>query len=100
MRRSTATSMGEGRREAAPGDDRGIGPDPIWIGGRGRDEGVRGRGVGSVRVSGWSEDMGSGRLGRWSTGPACWAEAQWGGPSLFPFFCFAFSFYFSFLFYV
>ena len=33
VRRST--SVGEGRREAAPGDDRGIGPDPIWIGGEG-----------------------------------------------------------------
>ena len=39
------------------------------------------------------------RLGRCSTGPACWAGAQWGGASFFPFFLLVFfsGFVFSFL---
>ena len=62
--------------------------------GRGGD---RVSGVGGLpAVGGWIREA---RLGRGAAGPACWAEAQWGGASLLflpLFFCFlfcSFSFY-------
>ena len=88
--------MGEGRREAAPGDDRGIGPDPIWIGG--------GRGRVGARVGEWSRvcrggvDKGRVGVGR-PAGPgvAQLGQVQWGG---FCFFCFLFCFAFSFIYFL
>ena len=42
-----------------------------------------------VRVTGGVDKEGvvGGGLGLWPSGPACWAEAQWGPFSLSPFFC-------------
>ena len=76
----------------------GFVPDPIWIG---REVGtpwggVRVVGLGFVTGGGYGSE-GCGRLGRWPNGPACWAEAQWGGLSLFSFFLFIFCFLLLFL---
>ena len=107
---------GSGRRQGAfsPDPDRGgseggerggasggLVPDPDWIG-RGERRGgggVRVVGLGFVSGGGYGSE-GCGRLGRWPNGPACWAEAQWGGLSLFSlfFFClFSVFFYYFFL---
>ena len=92
--RAAAVASGERRRVG------GLPPIPIQIGGEGSERGGRGRGrVGVVgRVSGVGGGMDKeARLGRCSTGPACWAGAQWGGGLLFPFpfFCLFFYFFFS-----
>ena len=80
-------------------------PDPIWIGEEGESE----WGVGRVGGLGFGF-VGGGDKEKWGEagwacgrkGPACWAEAQWGGllPSFFFFFFALFSVFFFFYIYI